>query len=114
MPDPKMKTKPKTTPKPSSAERKRNAYISMPMRGKEDVRAEFVLLRDELEKRHPDLTVINDPTEARDVTPLEMLGRSITVLGRCDVAWFAPGWEKARGCKIEHDCCEAYGVDIIN
>jgi hypothetical protein len=31
----------------------------------------------------------------------------------CNVAYFAKGWEKARGCKIEHEIALKYGIEII-
>lgn len=33
--------------------------------------------------------------------------------GRTDVAYFAEGWQEARGCKIEHECAVQYGIDRI-
>ena len=30
-----------------------------------------------------------------------------------DAAVFAKGWEEARGCRIEHEICLAYGIDIV-
>lgn len=48
-----------------------------------------------------------------DAKPLEYLGRSIMDLAKADIAYFAPGWEIARGCKIEHECARAYGIDTI-
>lgn len=43
-------------------------------------------------------------------TPLEYLGESIKYLSQADVAVFCPGWEDARGCRVERLCCEEYGV----
>lgn len=45
--------------------------------------------------------------------PLWFLGESLKLLATADVAYFAAGWEGARGCKIEHTCAEEYGVRII-
>lgn len=30
-----------------------------------------------------------------------------------DAVHFMKGWEEARGCKLEHQTAEAYGIDII-
>lgn len=46
-------------------------------------------------------------------TPIECLGRSIILMSQADVVYFAKGWEKARGCKIEHAVAEGYGLKII-
>ncbi|MEG0517077.1 MAG: DUF4406 domain-containing protein [Cetobacterium sp.] len=45
--------------------------------------------------------------------PLYLLGKSITLMAEADVVYFCKGWEKARGCKLEHACALAYGIDII-
>ena len=41
------------------------------------------------------------------------LGKSLKLLATADIVYFAKGWEKARGCKIEHACAEEYGIKII-
>ena len=45
-----------------------------------------------------------------DVAPL---ARSIEFLAKADVAIFAPGWKNARGCRIEHQCAEDYGIPVM-
>lgn len=45
--------------------------------------------------------------------PLCFLAKSLENMSLCHAAYFAKGWEKARGCKIEHDTAVAYGLDII-
>jgi len=45
--------------------------------------------------------------------PLCFLSKSIENMSKCDAAYFVKGWEKARGCKIEHDIAKAYGIEII-
>lgn len=41
------------------------------------------------------------------------LGKSLELLSTADVAYFASGWEKARGCIIEHEVAKEYGIDRI-
>lgn len=53
----------------------------------------------------------NAPHDAR---PLWYLGESLKLLATADIVYFADGWEKARGCKIEHECAEQYGITIIS
>lgn len=48
-----------------------------------------------------------------DKGPLYYLGASIAALDEADFAYFLKGWEKYRGCQIEHECCKEYGVLII-
>ena len=53
--------------------------------------------------------------EARGVVqiPLCFLAKSLENMSLCHAAYFCKGWEKARGCKIEHDAAVAYGLEII-
>ena len=45
--------------------------------------------------------------------PLCFLAKSLENMSLCHAAYFCKGWEKARGCKIEHDAALAYGLKII-
>ena len=45
--------------------------------------------------------------------PLDYLARSSEVLAKADVAIFAPGWQDARGCRIEHQCALEYGILVM-
>lgn len=45
--------------------------------------------------------------------PLCFLAKSLENMSLCSVAYFCDGWEDARGCRIEHDAAEEYGLDII-
>ena len=42
----------------------------------------------------------------------ELLGKSIFLMGEADLVVFAPGWENARGCRIEHEVAKEYGIQI--
>ena len=44
---------------------------------------------------------------------LEYLGESLKLLAKADIAYFARGWNEARGCKIEHQCALEYGIHTI-
>lgn len=50
------------------------------------------------------------PHEAK---PLWFLAKSLELLSTADVAVFVHGWNDYRGCRIEYECCEAYGIPII-
>lgn len=50
------------------------------------------------------------PVEAN---PLWYLSKSIELLSTADVAYFAKGWEEARGCKIENTCAIEYGIKLV-
>lgn len=45
--------------------------------------------------------------------PLYFLVKSLKHMSFCNTVYFCKGWEHARGCKIEHDCAKAYGLEII-
>jgi len=45
--------------------------------------------------------------------PLYFLAKSLECMSQCDIVYFARGWEKARGCKIEHTVAKEYGLEII-
>lgn len=46
-------------------------------------------------------------------TPLECLAKSIEMLAKADIAIFARGWDTARGCIIERECCGYYGIERV-
>lgn len=93
-------------------------FISQPMNGKTDdeilaVRANAIqAARDSLgeEVEVIDSFFKNAPAEAR---PLWYLGKSLELLSTADVVYFAPGWEKMRGCCIENRCAKEYGIERI-
>ena len=43
---------------------------------------------------------------------LKYLAESIRMLDEADEIWMMPGWERARGCRIERACAEAYGIPV--
>lgn len=93
-------------------------FISQPMNGKTDEeilaeRSNAILAAKEAigeEVEVIDSFFKDAPAEAR---PLWFLGKSLELLSTADIAYFAPGWADARGCKIEHDCAIAYGIHTI-
>ncbi len=57
----------------------------------------------------------NEKMEKRGVVqiPLCFLAKSLENMSLCHAAYFCKGWEKARGCRIEHEAAVAYGLNII-
>lgn len=45
--------------------------------------------------------------------PLKYLAKSLDTMATCEVVYFCPGWENARGCRIEHEVAKAYDLNII-
>lgn len=99
----------------------KKVFISQPMNGKTD--------KEILEQREVAIAAaehfLGEPVEEiksyfedynpeSGCIPLKYLAKSLELLADADVAYFAPGWEDARGCKIERSCAEAYGIDIID
>lgn len=93
-------------------------FISQPMGGRSD---EDILA--EREKAiHEAEGLLGEPVEVIDsffqsapvgAKPLWFLGKSLELLSGADVAYFANGWQGARGCKIEHTCAVEYGIASI-
>lgn len=42
----------------------------------------------------------------------DSLGKSISLMSDADLVVFAPGWENARECKVEHQVAGYYGISI--
>lgn len=93
-------------------------FISQPMRGKTDevIKAERAKAIQSAEE------IVGEPVEVIDsffekapanVKPLWFLGKSLELLADADVAYFAPGWKEARGCRIEHTCAVEYNINCI-
>ena len=45
--------------------------------------------------------------------PLCFLAKSLENMSKCHAAYFCAGWEKARGCRCEHEVAYAYGLKVI-
>ena len=93
-------------------------FISQPMRGKTN--EEILAVREkaiESAKRNigEDVEVIDSffKDVPVDVKPLWYLAKSLELLSTADVAYFAKGWEEARGCRIENTCAIEYGIAVI-
>lgn len=91
-------------------------FISMPMAGKSDARivSEFKEIKQEILKTCKEAEFIdsifsNFDLENNGNTPIHYLGRSIELLADADIVYFAKGWQRARGCRVEHLVAELYG-----
>ena len=103
----------------------KKAMLSQPMAGK--TQEEIVATRERaieaLERRGYEVvnTLFTDEwyskekMEERGVVqiPLCFLAKSLENMSLCHAAYFCKGWEKTRGCKIEHDAAVAYGMEVI-
>ena len=93
-------------------------FISQPMKGKTD--EEILAVREKAIESAKEY--LGEPVEVidsffqnapADARPLWYLRNSLVLLATADVAYFAPGWETARGCRIENTCATEYGIDVI-
>ena len=103
----------------------KKAMISQPMAGKTE--EEIVSTRNKFLQycKENNLEVVNtlftdewynkQSMESRGVVqiPLCFLAKSLENMANCHVAYFAKGWEKASGCKIEHDAAIAYNLTVV-
>ena len=92
------------------------AFISQPMNGMSD--DEIVIVRDSVwriikEKHGEECEIIESYQPDEKLSPIESLARSIMFMADADVAYFAPGWDEARGCIIEHAICEFYDIPRV-
>ena len=93
-------------------------FISQPMKDKTD--EEILAVREQAIKSAKDflgedVEVIDSffQDAPHDAKPLWYLAKSLELLSTADVAYFAKGWEDARGCRIENTCAIEYGIDVI-
>lgn len=101
------------------------AMLSQPMAGKTD--EEIIATREKAiadlkSKKYEIVNTLftdewysNESMKTRGVVqiPLVFLAKSLENMSLCDAAYFCKGWEKARGCRIEHEVAVAYGLEII-
>ena len=91
-------------------------FISMPMNGKSDkqIKAELEQTKRKIIDEYGDVEFIDsyfDDPELED--PIEMLGKSISLMAEADAVYFYDGWEGARGCRIEHEVAIQYAKECI-
>ena len=93
-------------------------FISQPMKGKTD---EEILTERRKAVRSAERQ-LGEPIEVIDsffqsapanVKPLWFLRKSLELLSGADIAYFAKGWQEARGCRIENTCAIEYGITVI-
>jgi hypothetical protein len=103
----------------------KKAMLSQPMVGKSDDEIIDTTFKGIQALEHLGYEVVNtlftdewynkDQMEARGVVqiPLCFLAKSLENMANCHAVYFCDGWEKARGCRIEHDVATTYGLEIL-
>lgn len=103
----------------------KKAMLSQPMNGKTD--EEIVATKEKAVSKLTELgyEVVNtlftdewydhDKMKERGVVqiPLCFLAKSLERMADCHAVYFCKGWDETRGCKLEHEAAQAYGLDII-
>ena len=93
---------------------KMKIMISQPMRDKTEteIRRERKSIVNKLvELGHEVIDSVLDLDS--DKSAIYYLAKSIELLDQADAVYFMKGWEKARGCIIEHEICVKYYKTII-
>ena len=99
-------------------------FISQPMRGKSDEeiereREDLIAIAKAVYAGRGEVEVIDSffkgglDVPAGTKAPLYHLSKSLELLATADVAIFAEDWREARGCRIERECADGYGVARI-
>ena len=93
--------------------------ISIPMNGRNEseVKEQKRKIKEAFAKLH--IEVVNnifmeDAPEDYNYPVLYYLAKSVEVIGKVDAVYFVEDWREARGCRIERQICEAYGVKILD
>lgn len=94
-------------------------FISQPMKDRTD--AEIQMARNaiimHLQETYDDVEILPSYFEDYEPTggcvPLKYLAKSLEMLADADMAYFAAGWDKARGCRIENTCAIEYGIEVV-
>ena len=93
-------------------------FISQPMRDKteQEILEERANVFQAAKESFPDAELINSYFEDYKPTTgniaLKYLSKSLELLADADVAYFAKGWQDARGCRIENECAIEYGIEV--
>lgn len=93
-------------------------FISQPMKDKteQEILEERANMFQLAKESFPDAELIdsyfNDYEPSTGNVGLKYLAKSLELLADADVAYFAPGWDEARGCRIENECAIEYGIEV--
>lgn len=96
---------------------KKKIYISLPITGRDfdEVESEILYVSRVLEmKGYRVVTPIDfDVNPDLDKPYHELLGNDIKALMECDEVCLCPGWEKSKGCQLEHFAAKLWDKEII-
>ena len=91
--------------------------ISQPMNGKseEQIIQEREKIVKEMQEDGAEVidTIFTEEAPTDIDTAIFYLSKSIETIGKVDALFFMKGWEKARGCKIEHQVAVEYNKKVF-
>ena len=87
-------------------------FISQPMEGR--TAKEVMQERNRIAAKWTNASVefIDSFSRESGKNSTDSLGKSISLMSEADLVIFAPGWENARRCRIEHEVAKEYGIQI--
>ena len=91
-------------------------FISQPMTGRttEEILKERNTYFSAAKAIRDDVKLIDSFAEdCEDESPIYLLGQSVSKLAFADLVIFVPGWEKSRGCQVEHKVVDEYHIKYI-
>lgn len=94
-------------------------FVSQPMKGKTDEiiekeRADMVQFVKDIVGSDIEIMPSFFKGQVGKLKPLRLLGMALELMSDADTVVFAPGWESASGCRIEHECAVQYGLHVID
>lgn len=91
--------------------------ISQPManRTEEDVRQERKAIIEKFNNMHIEVidTIFTDEVPIDYNAGVYYLGKSIKEMSKADALYMCDGWRVARGCRIERQVAQEYGIKIL-
>ena len=92
-------------------------FISQPMRNRseEDIMAERKVIIEKFNNMHIDVidTIFTDEVPIDYNAGVYYLGKSIKEMSKADALFMCDGWREARGCRIERQVAQDYGIKIL-
>lgn len=96
---------------------KKKIYISLPITGRDfdEVESEILYVSGVLEREgyHVVTPIDFDVNPDLDKPYHELLGNDIKALMECDEICLCPGWEKSKGCQLEHFAAKLWDKEIM-
>ena len=88
-------------------------FISQPMNGKTKEQIEKERRSVKLPEGSVVLPSVSKCSHNPKNRPVWYLAKSLEIMAEADVVFFMKGWERARGCCIEHEIAKQYNLQIM-